>query len=176
MPPELTSVVLEPRQEDFLRWLLDPRSSQFPEKQNPERFKGSQNDYARRKRIAPTTLTKWKRDPRFRQAWDEAIQRIAGGPERLQLFLQELTKIAVGEDAAARSADRINAIKLHLEVVGRHQPKTVVEIRDPRLDGADNDDLLVKARGLAQRIAEASRITDGARGTVVKMVEHRGRG
>jgi transcriptional regulator with XRE-family HTH domain len=176
MPAELTGVALEPRQQEFLRWLLDPRSSAKPERDNPEKYKGSQNDYARRKRMSPNTLSAWKRDPHFRAAWEEQLQRLAGGPERLQLFLQELTKIAVGEDAAARSADRIAAMKLHLEVVGNHRPKTIVEIRDPRLAAADDDDLLARARRHADRIAQASRVATGNRGNVVQLTERAGRG
>lgn len=167
---ELQGIVLEPRQAEFLRWLLDPRSSQKPERENPQRYKGSQNEYAKRKRMSGNTLSTWKRDPTFRAAWEEQLQRLAGGPERLQMFLQELTKIAVGEDAAARSADRIAAMKLHMEVVGNHHPKTVVEIRDPLLDAAGNDDLLVRARRHAERIAQASRVATGDRGNVVRLV------
>jgi hypothetical protein len=155
---ELSSVVLEPRQAAFLGWLMDPRSTARPEAENPVLFKGSLADYSRVKRIGVSTLEAWKHETRFRQAWDEAIQRISGGPERLQAFLMELTDIAVGRDGQARTADRIAAIKLHLEVVGRHSPRQVVEIRDPRLDRAADDDLLERARRHVARIEQAATV------------------
>jgi hypothetical protein len=151
------SVVLEPRQIEFLRWLLDPRSTAKPERDDPQQFKGSQADWARRKKLSPTTLSKWKADPKFRSGWDEAIQQVNGGPERLQEILQSLADIALGKDKSARAADRIAASRLHLEVVGRHQPKTIVEVRDPRLDMASDKDLLDKAEVHARRIADARR-------------------
>jgi hypothetical protein len=153
---ELSSVVLDERQSQFLAWLLDPRSTARPEAESPTRFKGSLEDYAKRKRIGVSTLEGWKAETRFRQAWDEAIQRLSGGPERLQSFLQELTHIALGKDGSARTADRINAIKLHLEVVGRVSPKTIVEIRDPRLDATPDADLLERARQHTERIRQAA--------------------
>lgn len=153
---ELSSVVLEPKQELFLAWLMDPRSTAKPERENPLVYKGSEAEWAKLKRVAYTTLQTWKTEVRFRSAWDEAIQRISGGPERLQRFLSELTLIGTGEDTQARTADRIAAIKLHLEVVGRHSPKTVVEIRDPRLDAATDEDLLERANRHTERIRQAA--------------------
>lgn len=151
------SVALEPRQVEFLRWLLDPRSTAKPERDDPSTFKGSQADWARRKKISPTTLSKWKADPKFRAGWDEAIQQVNGGPERLQEILQSLADIALGRDKSARAADKIAAARLHLEVVGRHQPKTIVEVRDPRLEQQSDKDLLDKAEVHARRIADARR-------------------
>jgi len=170
-----TTVSLERRQALFLEWLLDPRSSAKPEREDPDQYKGSQNNLARRMGIAPTTLTKWKSDPRFKQAWDEAIQKVAGGPERLQQMLQELNDIALGKDKSARTADRIAAIKLHLEVVGRHQPKTIIEVKDPRLNSATDEDLLAAAERHAQAIAAAARGAMGQRSNVVRMTRDAGR-
>jgi hypothetical protein len=161
MPEFLTTVVLDPRQEHFLRWLMDPRSEAKPESEGQLRYKGSQADYAKRRRVAVSTLEAWKRDPRFRAAWDELIQTVAGGPERLALFLQELADIAAGADKNARTADRIAAMKLHMEVTGRHAPKQVIEIRDPKLEAATNDDLLARAEGHAKRIAQARQVIEG---------------
>jgi hypothetical protein len=162
---ELSSVVLEPKQAAFLRWLMDPRSTAQPEADNPALYKGNQADWAKLKRISNATLNEWKTETRFRSAWDEAIQRVSGGPERLAAFLMELTQIAVGQDPHARTADRIAAIKLHLEVVGRHSPKTVVEIRDPRLDAAQDADLLERANRHTERIRQAA----NAAGNVVQL-------
>jgi hypothetical protein len=157
---ELSSVVLEERQALFLAWLLDPRSMARPEDENPLLYKGNLQDYSRRKRIGLSTLEGWKAETRFRQAWDEAIQRLAGGPERMQAFLQELATIGLGGDGKARTADRIAAIKLHLEAVGRVQPKTVVEIRDPRLDAAADAELLERARAHVKRIEQAATVSN----------------
>lgn len=157
---ELQSVILESRQAEFLAWLMDPRSTARPEAEDPVRFKGSQEAYGKTKRIGQSTLQRWKAETRFRQAWDEQIQRIGGGPERLQAMLMELTHIGLGNDPNARTADRISAIKLHLEVVGRHSPKQVVEIRDPRLDAAGDDDLLERARKHTKRIEQAAKVLD----------------
>ena len=153
---ELSSVVLEPKQAMFLAWLMDPRLTAKPEAENPMVYKGSEADWAKLKRIGYSTLQAWKTEPRFRSAWDEAIQKISGGPERMAQFLKELTVIGLGGDEAARTADRIAAIKLHLEVVGRHSPKTVVEIRDPRLDAAADEDLLERANRHTERIRQAA--------------------
>ena len=158
---ELRSVVLEPKQAHFLGYLMDPRSALRPEEEDFKRYKGSQIDYAKRRRISNATLEQWKVEARFRSAWDEQIQQVAGGPERMARFLAELADIAVGKDKAARTADRIAAMKLHMEVTGRHAPKQVIEIRDPRLDAATNDDLLERATRHAERIAQAGRIVEG---------------
>ena len=162
---ELSSVVLDERQSLFLAWLLDPRSTARSEDENPAIYKGSLKDYSSRKRIGVSTLEAWKNETRFRTAWDEAIQRIAGGPERLQAFLMELSKIALGADPSARTADRIQAIKLHLEAVGRTQPKTIVEIRDPRLERTPDAELLELASRHTDRIRQAA----VAAGTVIEL-------
>jgi hypothetical protein len=171
----LTSIALDPKQEMFLHYLLDPRSTAKPEADDPELFKGSQNAWAKRKGIGPSTVSKWKSDPRFKQAWDEAIQKVAGGPERLQAFLEQLTDIGMGKDKGARTADRIAAIRLHLEVVGRHQPKTIIEIKDPRLAQTSDEELLKRAEQHALRIADAGRAAGRTRGTVVQMTRNRTR-
>lgn len=153
---ELTSVALDAKQESFLRWLMDPRSEARPEAENPQLYKGSLADYSKLKRIGVSTLEAWKHETRFRQAWDEWIQRVSGGPERLQAFLQQLTMIGLGADPEARTADRINAIKLHMEVTGRHAPKQVIEVRDPRLQAATDNDLLERANRHTERIRQAA--------------------
>ena len=158
---ELTNVVLDAKQAMFLAWLMDPRSTAKPEDENPLVYKGTEAEYAKTKRIGYSTLQGWKTETRFRQAWDEAIQRVGGGPERLQRVPPEADRDRHRRlTPTARTADRIAAIKLHLEVVGRHSPKTVVEIRDPRLDAAADEDLLARANKHTDRIRQAA-LTSG---------------
>ena len=149
----------DPRKEDFLRYLLDPRASNCEENnETHDRCKGSMRAYAARKRVSTSTLNNWKKDPVFRKAWDEKIQEVAGGPERMQSMLNELARIGLGQVKGSRAADQIAAIKLHMEVTGRHKPTTMVEIDDPSLAIAGDGELLEKAARRNERIRKLKKI------------------
>jgi hypothetical protein len=164
------TITLPADQQRFLDWLLDPRE---PHGVPAEQFKGDRKWLAGAIGVDGGTLSKWEKDPRFRRAWDEQILETSGGPERLQNLLDQLYVIAAGKDETARAADRIAAIRLHLEITERHTPRTTVRVQDPAILQRDDRDLLERADAMNDRIRRARqealidgntlRVTDGAR-------------
>ncbi len=126
----------------FLNWLLDPRPTT---KDEPE-GKGSQAKFAKRVGVVPATLTKWKGDPVFRAAWERKHTEVTGGIQMYAGMLEQLRKIAMMEVGGTRPADARAAVMNYLELVQRYQPKKTLEIHDPRLLEASDEDLMAAVR------------------------------
>jgi len=149
----------DPRKQEFLNYLLDPRASNCEETdETHDKCKGSMSEWGRRHNTHKQTLSRWKMDPVFRRAWDERIQEVAGGPERMQAMLNELARIGLRQVPGSRVADQIAAIKLHMEVTGRHKPTTKIEIDDPSLARAADGELIDKAAKRNARIRKLQKI------------------
>lgn len=90
----------------FIEWLVDPQRE------------GSQADFARANNVVPKTLSRWKRDPAFREAWDQRCVELNVDPGRLQEVIDALHRKAIEGDSRAAN--------LYLQYVDRFTPKRVV--------------------------------------------------
>jgi len=148
----MPTIVLPENQQRFLSWLLDPR----PEGAAPsDTTKGTQNNMAHQLGLDKSTLSHWKKDPRFVQAWSEQLMEAAGSPATLQAMLGALVEI--GRNTKAPAAARVAAVRNYLDVVDKHSPQTVVQVQDPSLLNLDNEELLERTNALLQRTREARR-------------------
>jgi len=143
---------LSVNQARFLEWLLDPRPSTKPEPEG----KGSQTKLAERLGITGATLSHWKKDPRFRRAWEEKHRDITGGIQRYSEMLEQLYQIGMGNVGGSRAADMRAAIMNYFELVGRHQPKKTIEIKDASL-------LNMSEEEVAEKLRLKLRLIDGGR-------------
>jgi hypothetical protein len=136
----------------FLEYLLDPRTSHQDEPQG----KGSQTNLAKRLQLSPTTLTKWKKDPAFLRAWEEKHRSVTGGIQRYSEMLERLYQIGMGNVGGTRAADMRAAIMNYFELVGRHQPKQTIEIKDASLLALTDEDV-------ASRLKAKLRVIEGGK-------------
>lgn len=116
--------------EKFLDWLCGDR----PEGQ-------SQNAFARELGVSPKTLTGWKRDPSFRQMWEDRLRSTHAAPDVINDHLKALNQKAQKGD--------VQAIKLYHEIVARMWPEDrdtdedLIDLSDQELaDLAESMDLL----------------------------------
>lgn len=134
---------LSVNQARFLEYLLDPRPST---KDEPE-GKGSQVKLAKSMGLKDASLlSKWKKDPSFRQAWEEKHRDITGGIQRYSEMLEQLYRIGMGHVGGTRPADMRSAIMNYFELVGRHQPKQTIEIKDASLLAMSDEEIAEKLR------------------------------
>lgn len=117
--------ILEPRQEQFLNWLMTPAGHRDP---------SSQEKFAAQIGVDETTLRRWKKKPAFKMEWERRVNDLQQSPERTQKLLDTLYERAMGGDN--------NAAKLYLQATNRLAPTQVQiehsnkpsEISDAELD------------------------------------------
>lgn len=68
-------------QSDFIDWLMDPKGTREPK---------TQKEYAELNHISDRTLTKWKKDTKFREAWDRAYFDLNISPDRVQEIVDSM--------------------------------------------------------------------------------------
>lgn len=110
----------------FLEWLTDPERA------------GSQNGFAANLGVDSGTLSKWKKDPWFRDAWNQRLAELNVSPERTQNVVDAAYKLAIRGD--------VQAMKLYLQLIERISPDNTVVIKDRRAAELSDADLAVAAR------------------------------
>ena len=98
---------LTPDQEAFLDFLVDP---------DPD--KGSMRAWAERHDVAYTTVANWKKNAKFRDAWDDKLRELNISPERTQTLIDTLYEQGTKGD--------VKAIELYMKMIDRIKPPTVV--------------------------------------------------
>jgi len=73
------------RKQRFLEWLCTIKEDRDPP---------TQGELAIQLGISPGTLTNWKDDPEFLNAWEHKYRKTVGSPERMQLVLERLFETA----------------------------------------------------------------------------------
>lgn len=146
------TISLPEDQQRFLNWLIDPR----PEGAAPsDTTKGTQNNMARVLGLDKSTLSKWKKDPRFVQAWQEQLLEAMGGPEAMAAMNKVLMEVAL--DKKNPAAARVAAVRQYQEVSDKYSPKTQIKVADPSLLNRDDNDLILRIDTLLSRAREARR-------------------
>lgn len=117
--------ILDPKQEQFMNWLLVPA---------PHREPRTQEAMARQLDVDVTTLRRWQKKPSFHQEWKRRVEELQGSPERTQKLLDTIYDRALSGDN--------KAAQLYLQATGRMAPTQVnvehttkvSEISDEELD------------------------------------------
>lgn len=148
----MPTIVLPEDQQKLLNWLLDPRKEGAAPS---DTTKGTQNNLARVLGVDRSTLSKWKKDPRFIQAWQEQLLERTGGPEALAVMMKTLVEVAT--DKTSPAAARVAAVREYLDVTEKHSPRTQIKVADPSLLNRDNEDLMMRIDDMLQRAKTARR-------------------
>lgn len=148
----MATIVLPEGQQRLLDWILDPRAEGAAPS---DVTKGTQNHLAKVIGVDKSTLSKWKKDPRFRQAWHEQLLERTGGPEALSVMMKTLVEVATSKDAPA--AARVAAARQYLETTEKYSPKRTINVTDPSLLNREDEDLMVRIDNLLSRAKEARR-------------------
>jgi len=124
-----SETLLDPRQEQYLNWLLTPAHERQP---------SSQQKYCDLHNIDPTTVRRWQKKPHFIKEWDKRVEELQGSPERTQRILDALYEKGLDGD--------VRAAKLYLEATHRLIPTKAVEqkVTTSELSDEELDELIAK--------------------------------
>jgi hypothetical protein len=117
--------ILEPKQEQYLNWLVVPA---------PYREPRTEEAMAELLGVNDSTLRRWKKKPVFAAEWKKRVEELQGSPERTQKLMDNLYDRALNGDN--------KAAQLYLQATGRMAPTQVnvehstkvSEISDEELD------------------------------------------
>ena len=117
--------ILEPKQEQYLNWLVVPA---------PYREPRTEEAMAELLGVNDSTLRRWKKKPAFAAEWKKRVEELQGSPERTQKLMDNLYDRALNGDN--------KAAQLYLQATGRMAPTQVnvehstkvSEISDEELD------------------------------------------
>lgn len=118
----------------FIEWLVDPN-------------RGTQADFAREHDVAPKTLSRWKREPDFREVWDRRCAELNVDPGRVQEVLDALHRKAAEGDSRAAN--------LYLQYIDRFTPRKIV-IEDKSVKDMTDEELAAQLEEAA--LAARSRL------------------
>lgn len=99
---------LEPKQEQYLEWLLCPKGMRQP---------ATQEAMADKLGVDTTTLRRWQKKPNFVEQWKKRVEELQGSPERTQNLLDSLYERAMNGD--------IKSAQLYLQATNRLAPQQV---------------------------------------------------
>lgn len=104
----------------FIEWLCTPRRDRDP---------STQEELARRMRVSANTLSKWKQDKAFLEAWELHYLQSVGSPERKQTLMDTLFK--TGSDAD--DPRHVQAAAKYMELADGLRPQQIeVTVRPAR--------------------------------------------
>lgn len=134
------------RKQTFLHWLCTP-----PKEREPK----TQELLASQLGIGRETLSRWKEDKEFLEAWEKLYLKTIGNPERKQKIMDTLYKTATDPD----DPKHVQAAKQYFEIEGSVKPaKMQVEVTKSASNLTDEelDEIL------AQKIASVREDRKGA--------------
>lgn len=122
----------------FLDWLVDPSKT-----------KGTQNEFARKLGVNGGTLTKWKKDPFFRDEWEKRLAELNVSPDRIQNVVDQLYRAAVSDPTG-------KAALSYLAYIDRYTPAKKIVVEDRAVKDLTDDELAEQLEGqiIALRRAE----------------------
>lgn len=144
----MSTIVLPEGQQRLLNWLLDPRAEGAAPS---DTTKGTQNNLARAIGVDKSTLSKWKKDPKFVQAWHEQLLEATGGPEAMAVMMKTLVEVAT--DKKAPAAARVAAARQYIETTDKYSPRKTITVQDPALLNMEDEDLLQRSIRMHERLA-----------------------
>lgn len=116
-------------QSQFMDWLL-----------SDVRVPPSQADWAREHDLAEKTLSRWKKDDRFRKMWEKRASEKNVGIERVQAVLDVIYQAAVGGD--------MKAAESYMRYVERIMPPAKVDRAPEGLEVMSDEELAALAQSV----------------------------
>lgn len=120
------------RKQTFLKWLCTP-----PKERDPR----TQEDLAKHLGFSRETLSRWKEDKDFLEAWEKMYLKTIGDPARKQAIMDTLYRTATDPD----DPKHVQAAKQYFEIEGSVKPaKMQVEVTKSAatLTDAELDEIL----------------------------------
>jgi hypothetical protein len=108
-------MAMNDQQEKFIEWLLMPKEA---------RTARTQKDLAGVLGVGEQTLTKWKKDPEFIQAWEARYYEGIGDPGKKAEIMATLLETATDRE----DPKHVQAAKAYMEIEGSLRPTQQVEM------------------------------------------------
>jgi hypothetical protein len=126
----------------LLEWLCTPPGERDP---------STQIGLAAVLGVSPTTLTDWKADRGFIEAWEQRYRKVVGSPEKAQEVINKLH-----ETATDRTDPRqVPAARAYLEAIDAIKPKKVdVTVTRSTKDLSDDELMTILAERAAKELEE----------------------
>jgi hypothetical protein len=126
-----------PDQSKFIDWLIEPPQTRLPK---------TQKEYAEENNCSDRTLTKWKKDMKFREAWDRALFDLNVSPDRVQSVIDAMW--------AQSCRGNVKAAELYLKYTDRYRPSIDVIHSESSVEELSDDELEVEYQGFLAREVE----------------------
>lgn len=115
---------LSPEQHEFIDWLIEPQQTRDPK---------TQKEFGKTINAPTTTLSKWKKDMKFREEWDRRLHDLNISPDRIQSVIDSMW--------AQACRGNVKAAELYLKYTDRFTPQveithvtSVEELSDEELE------------------------------------------
>lgn len=115
------------RKARLLEWLTTP-----PRERQPQTVEALATELG----VDRRSLSNWRRQPEFREAWEAAAREVVGSPERTQQVLDTLFRAAID----ATNKQQVTAARLYLEATDAIKPKPI-EVRVAKPSDLTDDEL-----------------------------------
>lgn len=102
------------------------------------RIPKTQQEWAVQHDLHPDTITRWKRDPDFRDLWERRAREQNISVERVQGVVDSLY-------ASAKQGD-VKAASLFLQYIDKFTPKKAIVVESPSTAALSDDDLVRQIR------------------------------
>lgn len=118
--------ITDSRKQAFLRWLCTPMKEREPR---------SITDFAETIGVHRTTLTAWRDDKEFLEAWEKLYLRTIGDPSKKSEIMQTLFRTATDQD----DPKHVQAAKAYFEIEGSIKPARMeVTVQRPAAELTDD--------------------------------------
>lgn len=126
------------RKQEFLKWLCTP-----PKEREPK----TQEQLAQQLGFGRETLSRWKDDKEFLEAWEKMYLKSIGDPARKQAIMDTLYKTATDPD----DPKHVQAARQYFDIEGSVKPqKMQVEVSRPAKELTDEELDAILADKIAQ--------------------------
>lgn len=105
----------------------------------------SQNEFARKHGITPSTLSKWKKDDSFCSQWEKRMKQTHAAPDKQHKLLEKLY------EKAERTGDE-KSVEAYFRLIDKMTPNRLEITSKDELAGMDDDEFAAAAEELGLRI------------------------
>jgi len=115
------------KKQTYIEWLCTPKRDREP---------STQEELAKRFRLGSGTLTNWKKDPKFIEAWELHYMSTIASPERKQNLLDTLYRTGTDAD----DPRHVQAAAKYMELVEGLKPQRLdITVNRPAKDLSDEE-------------------------------------
>lgn len=117
-------------QQKFIDWLVEPAQTRKPK---------TQVEFAETIHASPSTLTKWKKDQKFREAWDATLYELNISPDRIQDVIDSMW--------AQACRGNVKAAELYLKYTDRFRDVRTIEHVQSSVEELSDEELEAEYKG-----------------------------